>query len=250
MIIRLNSLVVCLFMLVSLSAVGQIGVVIECDNAKYMVGEAVMAKVTVDNDVEVPLVFDKSYHNAELEVCASRDRASARIPIIGSVDREIVIMPNESAIELVDMNALVGFKFPGSYQVKARVRYDGLLFTSKSKGIDIVRGVEVISRKQSLSGYPAERLVYSLRYIGRNKSECAFLVVGNESGTKSYGTIRLGPIVRVMRPTVKFDEDDRVVIVHQSGRKRFTRSVITVRHDGAEFVEQTHHKENGSPFRN
>jgi hypothetical protein len=46
MIVRLNSLVVCLFMLVSLSAVGQIGVVIECDNDKYIIGEAVMASDT------------------------------------------------------------------------------------------------------------------------------------------------------------------------------------------------------------
>ncbi len=48
-------------MFVSLSAVGQIGVVIECDNDKYMVGEAVMAKVVVDNNVEVPLVFAVSF---------------------------------------------------------------------------------------------------------------------------------------------------------------------------------------------
>jgi len=248
MIVRLNSLIVCLFMLVSLSAVGQIGVVIECDNDKYIVGEAVMAKVVVENNVEVPLVFDKSYHNAELEVCVSRDRASARIPFVGSVDREFVIMPNESAAELVDVGSLVDLNVSGSFQVKARVRYEGLLFTSQSKGIDIVRGVEIVSRKRSLSGYSLQLLTYSLRYISRNKSEYVFLVVKDENGTKSYGTIRLGPIVRVMQPTINFDDDGQVIIVHQSGRKRFTRSVIAVHNDGSDFVEQTHHQKNGSLF--
>ncbi len=250
MIVRKNSLVVLFFMILSLPVVGQIRIGIECDNSKFMIGEAIMAKIAVNSEVEVPLVFNKSYNNAELEICVTRDRAAAQIPLIEDLGREFVLMPNESEIELVDVSSLMSLYKEGSYQINARVKYDDLIYTSKAQGVDIVRGIELMSIKRSLSGYSKKILNYSFRYLARNMSECAFLVVTDENNCESYGTIRLGSLVRVMEPSMKFDKDGRIVIVHQSGRNRFTRSVIRVHRDGSEFVEQTHHKRNGSLFRN
>ncbi len=241
-------LIIILFGFMSLTAWGQIDVKVECDNYKYMVGEAIMVKVDIGNETGMPLVFNPSYHTAELEMLVSLDRSSARVPNIVKLDREFVIMPGESVSELVDINSLLGLHYEGAYQIKARIRHDGLLFTSKGKGFDVIRGVELKYLKRSLNGYSRKVLTYSLRYMTRNKGEYVFLVVTNENTGTFYGTVRLGPIVRMMDPTIKFDEEGRMIVVHQSGRKRFTRSVIEVRRDGCEFIKQTHHKRDGSKF--
>lgn len=231
-----------------LTASAQIDVKIECDNYKYMIGEAIMARVELGNKTGVPLVFNSSYHNAELEIYLMDDDSSARVPLIEKVKHEFIIMPGESTKDLVDITSLLKLNTEGSFQIKARVKYDSLIFSSPSKDFSIVRGIEITSLKRSLKGYSSKMLTYSLRYMTRNYGEYVFLIVTDEKNEMRYGTVRLGPIVRIMTPTLSFDEKGQVVIVHQSGRKRFTQSIIDVERDGCDFVEQTNHKRDGSKF--
>ena len=157
-------------------------------------------------------------------------------------------MPDDSITELVELTSLSNIQAAGNYQVLARVRYNGRFFTARPKGFDVAHGIEIMSLERALRGYEDIRLTYSLRYASRSSSEQAFLMVEDRGNEVSYGTFQLGPSLRVSAPIMRFDDEGRVVIVHQSGRNRYTRSVVLASPEGASLVSQSHFLPDGKPY--
>jgi hypothetical protein len=237
-----------LLMFLSLSALGQVSVGVKCNNTKYIEGEDIIAQIRVRNNTGVPLVFNEKYHNAEIKVCVGCSHDVNCIPIEKDINHDFVILPDDTVTELVSLKSLIGLHKPGVYQIKGRVVYNGKTFTSRGFGFDIVKGIELVSRKRVLRDYPDVVLTYSLRYLGRESREYAFLVITDEDRGIIYGTFNLGRILRVYPPVLKFDNNDRIECIHQSGHKRYTRSVISVNRDGAKFEKQTNHKPSGEKY--
>lgn len=239
-----------LFMLAAAGRLSaQIEVGVELEHAAYLTGEAFTVRVQIENKLDVPLVLDDHYHNAELmiELIGTHSGVAPegeRRP----VSRDSVIMPAQKAMELVEVTSLFPLKEPGGYRIRAAIRYGGRLYLSQPVAFDLVRGVEICSARRGLPGYSEITLLYSLRFWKRSGSEHAFLVIEDAGSGVIYGTFILGPIVRVTPPVILFDADGRAVVVHQSGRNRFTRSVIAVDHGGATLTAQTHHREDGSIY--
>ena len=233
----------------AMPTVAQISVGLKLENVSLMVNEPSSITIVIQNNSETPLVFNKTYNNAELQVCVLRESSSVS-PGYVTLNRDFVVMPDDSITELVELTSLTDIHAPGNYRVKVRVRYDGDLYEARPRAFDVVHGIELGSRTRSLSGYRDIQLTYSLRYCSRDRAEYAFLVVEDVDRGASYGTFKLGPSLRVNPPAMQFDDQGRFAVVHQSGRNRFTRSVIEVNRDGASFVEQTHHLPSGKPYPN
>lgn len=241
-----RSAVFACFLLFSASLHAQIDVGVTLDHSSYMIGEAFTARVRIENQLSLPLVFDDEFHNAELVVELNR-RRSGRAPEgqRRPVSRDIVIMPAERKLELVEVTSLFDIREPGSYVIRAGVRYDGTFFLSQALGFDVVTGVEVVSAHRSLPGYDGVHLHYSLRYWRRHAAEHAFMVIRDAANDIIYGTFPLGPIVRVNRPVIRFTPEGDALVIHQSGRGRITRSLIEVSGRGAALTSQTHHRHEG-----
>ncbi len=234
-------------MLLATEGWAQIRIGVELEHRTMMVNEAAVVTIVMQNDAEAPLVFNRIYSNAELEVSVVRTQAAGE-PIFELLNREFVIMPGDCYTNLVELTSLRDMRTPGTYKVQARVRYNEHIHTSQAQAFDVVQGIELASRTRPLSGYRDVQLSYSLRYCSRDASESAFLLIEDPERGISYGTFMLGPIVRVGPPAMRFDSKGRIVVAHQSGRERFTRSVIQADRDGASLVSQTHHRLDGSPY--
>lgn len=227
----------------------QVQLAVSLEHPAYVTGEAFAAKVRIENLLNVPMVFDKEYHNAELliELIGTRSGVAPESER-KVVSRDTVVMPAQKCVELVEITSLFQLREPGGYRVRAGIRYDGRLYLSHPVAFDLVRGVEILSVNRGLPGYLETDLHYSLRFWKRSGSEHAFFVVEDAESGIIYGTFFLGPIVRVNPPVIRFDEQGAAVVVHQSGRNRFTRSVIAVDPNGAELTAQTYHLADGSAY--
>lgn len=238
-----------LLMFSAFPANAQIELQLSLEARSYMVGEAFAARVRIRNGLDVPLVFDDDYRNAELFVELIPDNsvgesASDR----KAISRQTVIMPEGEQLELVEITSLFNVTQPGGHRLRIGIRHEGSLYLSASVGFDLVEGIELLSVRRGLSGYKDIDLEYSLRYWRRAGGEQAFFLIRNKADGSLYGTFGLGPVVRVNPPAIRFDSQGRAVVVHQSGRNRFTRSVVAVDPTGALLVEQTHHLEDGRPY--
>lgn len=222
------------------SAMGQVLVGLDLEHRTIMESEPAVIKVVVQNDAATPLVFNEIYNNAELRLSIHRVRGGGE-PIYKMLKRNFVIMPGDRNIELVEMTSCWDIKMPATYQVRAQVRHEGQVYTSRPQAFDVVHGIELKRINRPLEGAPGSMLTYSLRYCTREGMEFVFVVVTDDERDMSYGTFKLGPIVRASAPAMRFDNQGRLLVAHQSGRYRFTRSVIVAHEDGAVFAEQTHH---------
>jgi hypothetical protein len=228
---------------------GQIKVGLELEQRDFVVGEAFVARVNITSELDVPLVFGDDFMNGELFVELVRDQTAGlstadRKPI----SREMVVMPGNTKVELVELTSLFNLTKPGGHRIRVGVRYEDYVYFSSALGFDLVQGIELLSARRSLAGYHDVNLEYSLRYWRRSAGEQAFFVIRDLADGSIYGTFRLGPIVRVNPPALKFDKDGRAIVVHQSGRNRFTRSVLDVDSNGARLVGQKHLLEDGRPY--
>ena len=227
----------------------QLQVRLELEHRSFMVGEPFMARVLVENQGSTPVVLGDAYHNAELFI-ELVPRGSGPLPEAQrrQVRRDRVIMMGERDTELVEVTSLFEGHAPGTYLLRALMRYEDRLYQSNAIAFDRVRGIEMQSVRRALPGYHDIVLLYSLRYTRRDAGEVAFLVIEDSATGDNYGTFTLGPSVRVNPPAISFDSQGRAVVVHQSGRNRFTRSVVSADRDGAAFVAQTHHLPDGKPY--
>ncbi len=233
------------------AAVGlsQVEIGVELEHRSVVEFEPIVVTIAIRNAGETPLVFSEFYRNAELLVAVHPQGAMVRPQRDHlAIKRDLVIMPGNVAKEVVELSSMVALHEEGNYRITAQVRYEGKTFSSRQVIIKVVRGIELITRESNIWGYENIRLTYELRYWKRDESEYLFLIVKDKQNGLSYGTFQLGRIIRFFQPEIRFGDKGRVTVIHQSGRKRFTRSVFDPGRDGVLFSEQTHHMENGDPF--
>lgn len=228
---------------------GQVEIGVELEHESVIEFEPIVVTVTIRNAGETPLVFSEFYRNAELLIRVHPQKDMVRPDRDHfAIKRDLVIMPGNVAKEVVELSSLAALHKEGNYRITAQVRYEGETFSSRQAIIKVVRGIELISREKNIWGYEDIRLTYELRYWKRDQSEYLFLIVKDKQNALSYGTFQLGRIIRFFQPEIHFGNEGHVTIIHQSGRKRFTRSVFEPERGGILFSEQTHHLENGDPF--
>lgn len=241
--------VVCGLVLAAVPVQGQVRMGISLPRRSFLVGESVAANLVIESQTPLPLVLGPEHHNAELmlELVSTRQGPGGQ-PERRQVQRDAVVMPGTQMRDVVEITSLYNFLAPGNYRVTAVLFHEGSSFRSVPFAFDVVRGIEMKSLRQMLPGYSDVELIYSFRYASRDGQEQAFLVIESADGTALYGTFVLGSLLRLYQPLIRARVDGTVVVVHQSGRNRFSRSVIRVDRGGAEFVEQRHFRSDGRPI--
>ena len=239
----------CLLLLVQAHGFGQVRLGVNLSRRSYIVGESITATLTIESQSTIPLVLGRDYHNAELYLELSGGRHGTRgLPDRRRVQRDLVIMPGSALREVVEITSLYTFLRPGNYRVNAVLVQEGRSFHSATFAFDVISGIEMRSFRQMLPGYSDIEIVYSFRYASREGREEAFMVIQSSDGRSLYGTFRLGPLLRMFQPVFRRREDGSIVVVHQSGRNRFSRSIFVVDRGGAEFIEQRHFRPDGTPL--
>lgn len=239
-----------LVVLLGQGAQAQIRVGAQLERRSFVVGESITVRTTMENQFSVPLVLGKEDGNTEmlLEISSSRSSGpperNRRL-----VKRDLVIMPREKARGVIEATTLFSYLEPGSYRIRLVLRHEGSTYSSQPYDFDVVNGMEMTSLWHIMSGYDDVEMRYSVRYANREGREEAFFVIERPSTATWFGTHGLGPILRVYRPLIRMVDDGNVVVVHQSGRNRFTRSTFSVDRNGSRFVEQRHFRPNGEPLK-
>ncbi len=231
-------------------AMGQVRLGVTVPRRSFVLGEPIMATLTLQNQSMRPLVVDRDHYNAELFVEVSGGSLGRRnAPVRRRVYRDFVIMPNASIRDVVEITSLYEYLGPGNYQLNVVMHYEDRSFYSEPFAFDIVSGLEMRSFRQMLPDYSDIELIYSFRYATREGREEAFMVIQSADGRSLYGTFSLGPLLRLYRPVIRARDDGSVVVVHQSGHNRFSRSIFMVERTGAMLIEQRHFRPDGTPIR-
>jgi hypothetical protein len=215
------------FLLFQIAAFGQVRLGITVPRRSFVVGEPIAATVVLQSQSVIPLVFGNEHHNAELFLEIVSSSTGRGQPLRKRVSRDLVLMPRESFRDVVEVTSIFDFLAGGNYRLSVVVVHEGMSYRSPIFVFDVVPGIEMQSLRQMLPGYRDIEVVYSFRYATREGREDAYMVIESSDGRSLFGTFTLGPLLRLYRPMIRSRADGSVVVVHQSGRNRFTRSIFS-----------------------
>lgn len=156
-----------------------------------------------------------------------------------------VLEPGEGHRFLVDLSQFYPLQANGGYSARAFVTYQGVRFSTPPMTFDVVNGLPVSSIVRASPGGKGAVRTYTLSYLAREQSEVLFLSISETPTGLSFGVFPLGPLVRVFTPVLEIDSSGRITVVHQSGPKQYTRSLLQSTEDGVRLVDQSYEKLGG-----
>lgn len=220
----------------------------------YVQFEKANAFVTIHNDDNSPFVLkpgrDGKIEGGDVDFVIERRGERALIPRIrgGSIVTHLSVTPDATKAVIVDVARWFDMSQSGTYLVRAQIKRDGVTYTSKTLSVVVVPGIELAKVTKQVPGYRDKLRHYSLRYWARNRGEYLFIRMDDPSNGENFGVFLLGRLLRVREPAMRVDRHGKVLVVHQSGPKRLTRSLLQASKNMLELIDQTYHLPDGSPY--
>lgn len=218
-----------------------VGLDVKPQHSEYVLGEPVLARLTVVNHSSRPIVIGEheAFRDNRLVVDIKGDAGSVlpqRRP--GSVVTEMDITLDETFREVIDLGDWYPLHRVGRYYAEAVLYHDSRRYVSSRRMFDIVPGIELAQLQTRLVGQPGSERRFILVYWPRQEQELAFLRAHDEPGGVMWTTLPLGTIVRVNPPDLRVDEAGNIQVVHQSTRDTFVTSTIRSDTGGPVLIDQ------------
>jgi hypothetical protein len=235
---------------------GHAGVIVKLamEHGSYVQFEKANAFITLHNDDDNPFLIrtteEGKVEGGDIDFVIERRgrrglvRRIRRGPIVTSLG----VMPDTTKAVIIDVGRWFDLSASGTYLVRAQVRRGGVTYTSKTVAVEVVPGIELVKVTKPVPGYNDRVYRYSLRYWTRGRREYLFVRMDNPSSSENMGVFLLGRLLRVTDPVMRVDRHGKVVVVHQSGPKRHTRSQLQGSDDMLRLIDQTYHLPNGKPY--
>lgn len=235
---------------VAATAAAQINVGLRSEFQSVLLNETLNVFVTIQNRTGATIVMNPDGGgNIDLRFAVMREtdpdkripRSSTRPLVSGVMARE-----GETHECMVDLAHAYDVGGEGRYVIAAEIEWRGRVYRSAEIMVEIVRGIELMSKEAALRGYEDFFRKFSLRYWHRDKYEHLFLCVDEPDSGDNVGVYDLGCVVRVFKPALVVEPAGDVLVVHQSGPDRYTRTAFKGTRGGFYFVDQVYLREDGS----
>jgi hypothetical protein len=230
----------------------QINVGLRVEYASVLLYENMNVFVTIQNRTGETIVFNPDGgSNIDVRFLITRETdPDRRVPRSNSrpLVSAILAREGETHESMVDLAHAYGMGGEGRYTVAAEVEWRGRLYRSTEVMVDVVRGMELELKDAALRGYEDLIRRYSLRYWHRDRYEHLFLTVEEPDSGDNLGVYDLGCLVRVFKPALVVDPSGDVLVVHQSGPQRYTRTAFRSTRGGFYFVDQVYLREDGTAW--
>lgn len=213
----------------------------DLEHQDYLLFESIKIAITIVNDTDEPMKFSEDRSSADINfVVEGQNYNFIFKKNKDRIVKDVTIMPDEKKIMTIDLTRWYPITSQGRYFISAEIEWNGKIYKTERKLIDVVSGIEIARVVRKLSGRQSNDRVYTLRYWQRNRQDNLFFLVEEPSASYHYGVFDLGPIVRVMKPELSVDRHGNIKIVHQSGINKVTETTLFSDDDEITYVGQTH----------
>ena len=221
-------LVVMSGVLLSVSAQGQLDLKLRLEHASVLAHEPLLAYVTIHNsDIQPVTLNAPDGTGLQLRFHVDRDNDTSVATRRGAPRPARVEIPvGGSQTVSLDISMLCTMQKTGRYFVRALVSGGGSAGRSRLQMVDVVPGLELTKVHSAVLGAPGVRRTFCLRYWARERKEQLFLCVTDEPVARIFAPVALGPLIRVVRPTITMDKDGIITVMHQINRYQMMVSRI------------------------
>lgn len=214
---------------------------LEMENDYFVMGETVKAKVDIINRGTRPVVisdYGPSKGN-RLYFEVSRT-AHLLIPQKrqGLIVEDLDLARDEGQSFSIPISEWYDVSAEGKYFVTAVLILGNMRYETATVTFSVVPGMPLASLHQYVSANPPVERDLMLVSWNRRGRDLAFLRTCDTTSGRTYGTLLLGPIMRVKTPVMKFDGDETVLIYRQVSRDVTMLSKVESTLDGVVLTEQ------------
>ena len=219
-----------------------LGFEVEMKHTTYVVGEPVLASVTIENHGFRPVnvtdfgpfkenrLFFEISQQSQPQVFLKQRRE-------GKIITDLELEKDEGTSCGVNLSEWYNLLPPGPYRIRAVLILGNQRYESPLTGFDIVPGIELASETQYLQGRPPIERKLLLVYWSRDGKDVAFLRAWDSNGT-TYGTLELGSLIRNRKPVLQRDGDTTYFVHRQVSSDSFRRAEIISDASGVALKEQ------------
>ena len=193
-----------------------LGFAVEMKHPAYVVGEPVLAAVTIENHGFRPVnitSFGPFKENRLFFEISRTPQVYLKQRREGKIITELELEKDEGSTSGVNLSEWYNLLSPGSYRIRAVLILGNERYESPMTGFDIVPGIELATATQYLQGKPPIERTLLLVYWSRGGKDVAFLRAWDSNG-RTYGTLEIGSLLRNRKPVLQ-KVNDTVYYVHR-----------------------------------
>ncbi len=217
-----------------------LGFEVAMKHASYVVGEPVIASVTIENHGFRPVHltdFGPFKENRLFFEISQQPQVYLKQRREGKIITDVELEKDEGTTCDVNLSEWYNLLAPGPYRIRAVLILGNERYESPLTGFDIVPGIELASETQYLQGRPPIERKLLLVYWSRNGKDVAFLRARDSNGT-TYGTLELGSLIRNRRPVLQKAGETTYFVHRQVTSDAFQRAEIISDASGVSLKEQ------------
>ena len=213
---RLPAVAAAALLAASVSMAQTLGFAVEMKNTSYVVGEPVLATVTIENHGFRPVIisdFGPFKSNRLFFEISQTPQVYLKQRREGKIVTDIELEKDEGSTCRLNLSTWYNLLAPGAYRIRAVLILGNERYESPTTSFDIVPGIELARATQYIQGRPAIERTLLLVYWNREGRDVAFLRAWDANGAV-YETLEIGPLIRNRRPVLQ-KVDDTTYRVHR-----------------------------------
>ncbi len=213
--LRLSALLATTFALIGHSE-AQLATSLQLSKRDYILGEPILASVTVTNHAGRDLVFASDNRLQWLDFLVKDSNGNPVSPHVRKMFGAMQIGAGQSMARQIDLSELFQFSRPGSYSVSAVVRLPGDTHQGSSTNralFNLTPGRPYWTQKVGLADRPGETREYRiLNFVGGQKNQLYAQIADGRTG-RSIRTFLLGDSLSLRKPLVTVDRNQRMHVL-------------------------------------
>lgn len=227
--------------------------VLRLEHPVVLKNETLNAFLTIENDTDKLLIIDEkqsgtgSAMKLDFDVYIKKhENLSRRVnrPIVP----EMNLIPGDKRVLMIDMTKFYDVSREGRYIIGAVLAGNGKEITSNKESTDVVPGLELASVVREVPGYEDEKRKISVRYWNRHQKEVVFVCVDDEENNVNYGVFQLGVLLRITKPSIKYERSGHFIVTHQCRGDCFVLTSFLLTRSSVTCLEQSYVTHDGKPY--
>ena len=217
-----------------------LGFEVEMKHPSYVVGEPVLAAVTIENHGFRPVNitdFGPFKENRLFFEISRTPQVYLKQRREGKIVTDLELEKDEGTTCGVNLSEWYDLLSPGAYRIRAVLIIGNQRYESPTTSFDIVPGIELATATQYLQGRPPIERTLLLVYWSRGGRDVAFLRAWDANG-KIYGTIEIGSLIRNRKPVLQKVSETTYYVHRQVTSDALQRAEILSDESGVSLKEQ------------
>ncbi len=247
---RLPAVAAAALLAASVSIAQTLGFAVEMKNTSYVVGEPVLAAVTIENHGFRPVNisdFGPFKNNRLFFEISQTPQVYLKQRREGKIVSDIELEKDEGTTCRLNLSTWYNLLTPGSYRIRAVLILGNERYESPMTSFDIVPGIELARSTQYIQGRPTIDRTLLLVYWSRDGRDVAFLRAWDANGAV-YETLEIGPLIRNRRPELQKVNDTTYRVHRQVTSDALQRTEIISDVSGISLKEQQTAVDPGVPI--